>query len=180
MAQPSDIAKQLKQQKALPGVVDRQYRPATDPMLPQSVKEAFRQIPDQIYNLRQNFGPTNIAVTGTAPPVQVTDAPLSCALTLKLNRPGIWSIAAAVALAVVGDSGSIFTFSLSVAGGRQGLVSTAQLPGNGQIMVHQNWSYTSRNGNETCVLLVQKNTGSGTSNVVPTQSTLVATYAGTS
>lgn len=176
---PQPFNVKQKRQPQLPGSVARQYRPMTDPSLPQAVQDAFRQMPDQIYNLRQKLGPANISVAGVGNPITVTVLSLGAGLTLKLTRPGTWIIAAAVALSIVGDNGQIFTLSLSVAGGRQGLVGTWQSPGDAQVMMHQQWSFVSQNGDDTCVLLIQKDAGTGTSAVIPINSTLVATYAGT-
>lgn len=180
MPQPSDTAKARKQAAAATsGNVVRQYRPLTDPSLPQTVQDAFRQMPDQIYSLRQQFGPTNVYAQGNGNPVTVTTTPLGCGLTLKLTRPGNWIINAAVALTIAGDPTQTFTLLLSVGTKQQGLAAQWNSATDGQVMMHQQWQYVSQDGNETVVLLIQKDGGGGTSAVSPLSSTLTAVYAGT-
>ncbi len=180
MPQPSDISKARKQVKASATAnVVRQYRPITDPSLPQTVQDAFRQMPDQIYSLRQQHGPRNVYAQGSGDPIVVTTDPLGAGLTLKLTRPGIWVITASVALSIIGDSGQVFTLSLTVAGARQGLAAEWNSPGDTAVTMHQQWQFESKTGNETVVLQIQKDGGAGTSSVNPINSTLTAVYAGT-
>jgi hypothetical protein len=136
-------------------------------------------MPEQIYNLRQKFGPVVIHVNGTGNPIKVTVNPLGAGLTLRLTRPGNWVIAAAIALTIAGDPSQLFTASLTCGGGRLGTVATWNSASDGQVMMHQSWSFTSRSGDETVVLLIQKDGGAGTSAVIPANSTLVATWQGT-
>lgn len=177
MAQPFDV--RTRRGTLKPGSVVRQYRPITDPSLPQTVQDAFRQLPDQIYSLRQQFGPNGIYVQGQGDPITVTTKPLGAGVTLKLTRPGIWIITASVALAIIGDPGQIFTLSLVVGGDRQGLTGQWNSPGDTAVMMHQQWQITSITGKETIVALIVKDGGGGTSAIDPSNSTLSAVYAGT-
>lgn len=177
MAQPFQRAQ--RRGTAVPGSVIRQYRPVADPSLPQAVQDAFRQMPDQIYSLRQQHGPAVVQVQGNGNPITVTTDPLGAGLTLKLTRPGNWVIQAAIALTIAGDPSQIFTASLTCGGGRLGTVANWNSATDGQVMVHQSWNFTSRTGTELVVLLIQKDGGAGTSAVIPGNSTLVATWQGT-
>ena len=177
MPQPSDV--RTKRGTVKPGSVVRQYRPITDPSLPQTVQDAFRQLPDQVYSLRQQFGPKNIYVQGQGNPIVVTTDPLGAGLTLRLTRPGVWVITASVALNIIADPSQLFTLSLSVGGDRQGLTAQWNSPVDTSVMLHQQWQFVSQNGNESVVLLIQKDGGAGTSAINPNTSALTAVYAGT-
>jgi hypothetical protein len=180
MPQPSDTAKATRQAAATAaGGVVRQYRPQTDTSLPQVVQDAFRQMPDQIYNLRQEFGPRNIYVQGSGDPVTVTTDVLGIGLSFKLNRTGKWVINAAVALTIAADPSQVFTLFLAVGGKQQGLTAQWNSATDGQIMMHQQWMFNSQTGDDTVSLLISKDGGSGTSAVNPLSSTLTAVYAGT-
>lgn len=180
MPQPSETAKAIRQAKSsASGNVIRQFRPITDPSLPQTVQDAFRQIPDQIYSLRQQHGPTNVYSQGTGKPVKVTTIPLGVGLSFKLTRPGNWIVNAAIALTIAGDPSQIFTIFLIVGGNQQELSAQWNSATDGQVMMHQQWQFVSKTGDETVVLLISKNGGAGTSSVDPKTSTLTAVYAGT-
>lgn len=180
MPQPSDIQKATRLLRASSaGGVIRQYRPVNDPSLPQTVQDAFRQMPDQIYSLRQQFGPKNVYVQGQGNPITITTSPLGAGLTMRLTRPGVWVITASVALSIVSDNGQLFTLSLVVDGARQGLTGQWNSPANTNVMMHQAWQYISKSGSESVVVLIEKDGGSGTSAVNQNISTLTALYAGT-
>lgn len=175
IGQPFAIAQQRSQPT---GSVVRQYRAPEDPDIQQPVKDAFRQCFDLIYTGRQQYGPAALFAVGAGDPITVTPDPLGAGLTLNLTRPGTWIIQCSVALAIVADAGQIFTVSLVCGGVRLGAAATVQSAGDAIFSVSQHWQFVSINGNEVCRLLIQKDAGGGTSNVVQPNSTLVAMWQG--
>ena len=175
IGQPFAISQKRSQQS---GSLVRQYRAPEDPEIQQPVKDAFRQCFDLIYTGREQFGPASLFAVGAGDPITVTVDPLGAGLTLNLTRPGTWIIQCSVALSIVADNGQVFTVSLVCGGVRLGAAATVQSPGDAMFTVAQAWQFSSTNGKEVCRLLIQKDGGAGTSNVVQPNSTMVATWQG--
>ncbi len=150
----------------------------------QELDNAFRQIYDFFYQLRDTGGPVSLFSVGnlTGDPqvvlaeVSPADRGSSLGLQLTLQRPGTWTISAAVCLAIVGDT-DLFTLSLVVGSTPIPYVGLRQVGADEITMLHQNWSLVAQGG-EVLTLWMKKAAGAGTSNVIPGNTTMTAEWMG--
>jgi hypothetical protein len=162
--------------------IDRNYRPP--PTGNHVTDVALRQILDHVYDLRNNYGPSNVFGQGppNANPVTVPAKPKPASginVSVALDRPGNWLLTAAVTLHIIGDPGQIFTLTLST-GSVLPQPQTAQWNSatDGQVILHQTWQIPSVKGSLNCRLLIMKDGGAGTSFVDPVNSTLSGLWQG--
>lgn len=150
----------------------------------QELENAFRQIYDFFYQLRDGGGPVSLFTVGnlTGDPQTVlaeasaSDRGSSLGLQLTLQRPGTWTISAAVCLSIEGDT-DLFTLSLIVASTPVPYVGLRQAGADEICMLHQNWSVVAQGG-EVLTLWMKKAAGAGTSNVIPGNTTMTAEWMG--
>jgi hypothetical protein len=152
------------------------WYPNFEPAIPYTVKEAFRRVLDFIYEQRDQRGPLALWVRGQeieqvidVDPVAVT----GCAITLP--RSGNWLVTACLTLEVA-DAAQLFTGLLRCRATPQ---QTAVFEGASGTTVTavQQWLIAG-SMNEVISLAVQKEGGGGASNVLGTQTTLSAVWAG--
>ncbi len=150
----------------------------------QELDNAFRQIYDFFYQLRDSGGPVSLFavgdLTGGTQLVLAETTPAdrgsSLGLQLTLQRPGTWTVSAAVCLAIVGDT-DLFTLSLVVSATPVPYVGLRQSLADEIVMLHQNWSVVVQGG-EVLTLWMKKAAGAGTSNVIPGNTTMTAEWMG--
>lgn len=150
----------------------------------QELENAFRQIYDFFYQLRDSGGPVSLFTVGelTGDPQTVlaeasaSDRGSSLGLQLTLQRAGTWTISAAVCLSIEGDT-DLFTLSLIVGATPVPYVGLRQAGANEICMLHQNWSVVAQGG-EVLTLWMKKAAGAGTSNVIPGNTTMTAEWMG--
>ncbi len=148
------------------------------------LQDAFRQIYDFFYQLRDNGGPVSLFTKGelTGPTqlvlAEVTPADLgsSLGLQLTLQRPGTWTISAAVCLSIEGDT-DLFTLSLVVGQTPVPYTALRKAGADEIVMLAQNWS-VAVTGGEVLTLWLKKAAGAGTSNVIPGNTTMTAEWMG--
>jgi len=145
--------------------------------VPYTVKEAFRRLLDFIYELRDQLGPLTIWARGADISQTIDVAPVAvngCSVTLP--RTGNWLVTGCFTI-LVADSAQLFTGSLRRTGDIPQQYANLEAASGTTATVCQQWLIAAQR-NETVSLVIQKEGGGGTSEVLGTQSTISATWAG--